>query len=134
MTATRKQGAAAVAPGSAARGTVGATLRVLIYIEDRHCTYREAIAELLQSRCPTSRCRSVASASWRPSCFAWTRTSSCTPGRECRYPTIAPCWVELSLDPALPTQVQLGGIRHDLVNPSFSDLLAVIDQAASLCR
>lgn len=51
MTATRKQGAA-VAPGSAARGTVGATLRVLIYIEDRHCTYREAIAELLQSRCP----------------------------------------------------------------------------------
>jgi hypothetical protein len=30
--------------------------------------------------------------------------------------------------------VQLGGIRHDFVNPSFSDLLAVIDQAASLCR
>ncbi len=48
-------------------------------------------------------------------------------------PELLPCWVELSLDPSLPTVLRTGGVLRAVRNPSLGDLLAVIDQTAPVC-
>jgi hypothetical protein len=48
-------------------------------------------------------------------------------------PDLLPCWVELSLEPTRPTVVRAGSIRREALNPSPSDLLAMIEEAAPVC-
>ncbi len=51
--------------------------------------------------------------------------------RPCDHDSV-PAWVELSIEPSLSTRVRLYGQRRELINPTFEDLIEVVDEAERL--
>lgn len=122
-----------VNPGSPARRQQPTTLRVLISIEDAHRTYREAIGGFIRSARPLFEVRVVSPRGLQAELSRFGPQVVMYAGPPAPIPDLLPCWVELSLDPSLPTVLRTGGVLREVVNPSLGDVLAVIDQAAPVC-
>ena len=130
---TRTEGPPApAAAGPALRRRAG-TLRVLIAVEDRHRVYREAIGEFFRSARPDFDVREVSPRGLHTELRRFGPQVVVHGGPPTPIPDLLPCWVELSLDPALPTVLRTGRVRREVVNPSLGDLLGVIDEAAPVC-
>lgn len=121
-------------PGSATSALAGPLLRVLIAIEDGHGVYREVVGEYLRSARPHFEVSYVGLREFDAELQRLNPQVVVHAGSPEPVPDRLPCWVELSLDPGLPTEVRFGGASRRVVNPSLSYLLAVIDRAAMLCR
>ena len=119
--------------GPSAVGT-GDPLRVLVAIEERHRVYGEAISLTLQERRPDL---DVFLATPESFCEEIDRLDPGVvvyggPALPEREDLLA--WVTLSLDPRRPTQVRVGEVSWEITNPSFGDLVSVVDEAALLHR
>ena len=119
--------------GSAGGHRRTATVRVLVSIEDGHRVYGEAIGQYLRMKRPGFEVRVV-----KP-CLLYAEMRRFGPqvvlrgGPPTPIPDLLPCWVELSLDPTVPTVLRAGRIRPEVLNPSLSSLVAMIEEAAPVC-
>ena len=107
-------------------------MRVLISMGRRHRTYGEAIAEAfgtLRSRLQISVVKPESFeeelAHLRPEVVVCDRPDPAGSDE-------ALAWVEFFADDERPSEVRVGGHRRELVNPSFIELLAVVDEAWTL--
>lgn len=115
-------------PGPSPQRTAGGTTRGLIAIEDTHRTYREAIGEILQC---TRLHFDVAVVDLHELdiqmlCVDPRVVVHAGPGAKVPYDV--PCWVELSIDPGNPTEVRVGNDYWEVVNPSNTYLVSVMDR------
>ncbi len=109
-------------------------MRVLISVERRHRSYGEALAEAVGALRPGLKVLVVAPESFeeelrrlRPELVVCDRPDPAGPGD-----TLA--WVESVGDAERPTKVRVGGRRREIIDPSFIELLAVVDEAWMLAR
>ena len=109
-------------------------MRVLVAIEDEYRAYREVIAagvEVLRpdTEVTTSGLDTLEEdvARLDPGVVVCSRPEPAGSG-------VRPAWIELSLNPARPTKVSLGGRRSESTNHTLETLLAVIDEAEGLSR
>ena len=109
------------------------TLRVLISIEDAHRIYQEAIGEFVRMARPHFEVRVVSPRALQVELSRFGPQVVMYAGPPTPIPELLPCWVELSLDPSLPTVLRTEGVLREVVNPSLGDVLAAMDQAAPVC-
>ncbi len=109
-------------------------MRVLMSVERRHRTYGEAIAEAIGALRPRLRVSVVVPENFeeeltrlRPEVVVCDRPDPVGPDD-----TLA--WVEFFVDPDRPSEVRVGGRRREIMNRSFIELLAVVDEAWTLAR
>lgn len=121
-----------VVPDAAASGRGGAPLRLLIAVEDGHAVYRETIEQYLRAARPDFEVFGVALHEFDTELARLEPRVVVRAGSPTPVPDRPTCWVELSLDPGLPTEVRVGDTSRRVLNPSLSDLLAVIDRVATL--
>jgi hypothetical protein len=107
-------------------------MRVLISVEQGHNAYGEAIAAAVGALRPHLNVSAAAPESFeeslarlRPEVVVCDRPD---PARS--EETLA--WVELSVDPDLPTRVRVGRRRWEISTASLGRLLSVVDQASML--
>jgi hypothetical protein len=108
-------------------------VRVLVAIEDGHRVYREAIGQVLTMTRPDFEVRMVKPRILHAELRRFGPQVVVHAGPPTPIPDLLPCWVELSLEPTRPTVVRTGSIRREALNPSLSDLLAMIEEAAPVC-
>ncbi len=130
-----REARAGASPGPAFAETTddirqSAAVRVLIAIEDRHRVYREAIGEYLRAVRPQLDVRLVSSLALNGELRRFNPQIVVHGGPPVPIPDLLPCWVELSLNPNLATVFRTGRVNREVLNPSVSHLLAVIDEAA----
>jgi hypothetical protein len=109
-------------------------MRVLLSVERRHSAYGEALAEAIGALRPRLE---VALAS--PEEFEQELGRLGPELVVCGRPEPAGfsgalAWVELLVDADRPTKVRVGGHRREVINPSFIELVAVVDEAWTLAR
>ncbi len=109
-------------------------MRVLMSVERRHRTYGEAIAEAIGALRPRLQVSVVT-----PESFEEELTRLRPEVVVCDRPDpagsdAALAWVEFFADDDRPSDVRVGGHRREIVNPSFIELLAVVDEAWMLAR
>jgi hypothetical protein len=109
-------------------------MRVLMSVERRHRTYGEAIAEAIGALRPRLQVSVVKPESFeeelarlRPDVVVCDRTDPAGSDD-------ALAWVEFFADGDRPSKVRVGERRREIPNPSFIELLAVVDEAWSLVR
>jgi hypothetical protein len=120
-------------PGSAVAHRRAATVRILIAIEDEHRVYREAIGQFIKMTRPGFEVRVVKLSGLHAELRRFGPQVVVHAGPPTPIPDLLPCWVELALEPTRPTVVRSGSIRQEVLNPSLSDLLAMIEEAAPVC-
>jgi len=109
-------------------------MRVLMSVEKRHRAYGEAVAEAIGALRPHLKV-SVADperfeeelARLGPELVLCDR-----PDPEKSGETLA--WVASPVDADRPTTVRVGGRRREILNPSFIELLAIVDEVRTLTR
>jgi hypothetical protein len=109
-------------------------VRVLVAIEDRHRLYREAIGRFLKMKRPGFEVRLARTRGLHSELRRFGPQVVLYAGPPTPVPDLLPCWVEISLDPNRPTVLRTGRIRREVLNPSLSDLLEMIEVAAPVCR
>jgi hypothetical protein len=109
-------------------------MRVLMSVGRRHRTYAEAIAEAIGALRPRLQVSVVAPESFeeeltrlRPEVVANDHPDPADPDD-----TLA--WVEFFVDADCSSEVRVGGRRCEIMNPSFIELLAVVDEAWTLAH
>ena len=109
-------------------------MRVLMSLERRNRTYGEAIAEAIGALRPRLQVSVAAPETFeeelthlRPEVVVCDRPDSA--GAD---DTLA--WVEFFVGTGRPSAVRVGGRRREIVDPSFIELLAVVDEAWTLAR
>lgn len=134
LPASRAGGPGAEAPpGSLESLRQTPAVRVLIAIEDRHKVYREAIGGFLRATQPRLQVRLASSRGLHGELRRFGPQIVVHAGPAVPLPDLLPCWVELSLDPSVPTVFQTGRVRREVINPSIKHLMAVIAEAAQAC-
>ena len=108
-------------------------MRVLVAIEYRHRVYREAIGEFLRWTRPGFEVRVVNPRGLHGQMRRFGPRIVVYAGPPTPIPDLLPCWVELSLDPTLPTVLWTGRVRREVGNPSMTGLLEAIEEAAPVC-
>lgn len=122
-----------VVPDSPSSPRRAAAVRVLVAIENRHRVYREAIGEFLRSTRPGFEVRVVSPRGLYGQMRRFGPQIVVYAGSPTPIPDLLPCWVELSLDPTLPTVLWTGRVRREVGNPSMTGLLEAIEEAAPVC-
>lgn len=109
-------------------------MRVLMSVEKRHRAYGEAIAEAIGALRPHLKVSVVAPEDFeeeltrlRPELVVCGRPDPAGPDE-----TLA--WVEFLVDADRPAPVRVGGRRRELLDPSFIELLSIVDEAWTLAR
>lgn len=110
-----------------------AATRILVAIEDRHRARGEAIGEFFRRTRPGVEVRVVRTRGLHTELRRFGPQVVVHAGPMVPIPDLLPCWVELSLDPCLPTVLWTGRVRREILDPSPADLLAVIEEAAPVC-
>ena len=91
------------------RDTIGAVLRILRPETDVKSTTLEALEEELERFHP--------------------EVVICSGHKEVELCTRL-AWIELSVDPTMPTKIRVGGRHFERTNPTVEELLEVIDEVA----
>ena len=120
------------ATSTAARGSGAAPLRLLIVVEDGHAMYRETIEQYLRVARPDFEVSGVALDEFDAERVRLESRVVVHAGSPTPVPDRPPSWVRLSLDPCLPTEVRVGDTSRRVVDPSLSELLALIDRGSAL--
>jgi hypothetical protein len=109
-------------------------MRVLVSVGRRHHTYGKAIAEAIGALRPRLQVSVAAPESFeeeltrlRPEVVVCDRPDPVGPDG-----TLA--WVEFFVDADRPSEFRVGGRRREIIDPSFIELLAVVDEAWTLAR
>ena len=109
-------------------------IRILVALEDDYRAYREVIAVGIHAHRPHTEVTTIGLKEFEEEV---TRLDphvviSSVAGRAGSGERLA--WVELSLDPARPSMVCIGGRDSEQLNPGLEALLGVVDEAERLSR
>jgi hypothetical protein len=109
-------------------------MRVLVAFEDDYRIYAGVIAAAIRILCPHAEVESASLDAlgesikhFDPELVICSRPNTVDPGGRI-------AWVELSVDPTLPTKVCVGGRYSESTNPELEVLLAVIDEVEELIQ
>jgi len=135
----RVEGAVDATAGPPLSGLAGgprraATVRVLLAIEEEHRIYCEAIGRYLQIERPDLEVRMTGPCRMYSELRRFGPQIVLYAGPPTPVPDLLPCWIELSIEPCRPTVLRAGKVRKEVLNPSLSGLLALIDEGAPVCR
>jgi hypothetical protein len=122
--------AAPLSAASVQRSTLmeGADIRVLVAMEDDYRAYREMIAAALRIQRPGFEVESTTLEALEEELERFDPQVVICGGHEEMEPDDRPAaWIELSLDPILPTKISGGGRHLERTNPTTEELLEVID-------
>lgn len=106
-------------------------IRVIVSYGESHRSYREVIAEAIRESLPGA--ESVTDCGL---CVLWKEISRLDPHVVvCEEPNTAepgrrPAWVELPVESESPARISIDGRVSEVPNPSFGELLAIVDRAA----
>ena len=109
-------------------------MRVLMSVEKRHRAYGEAIAEAIGALRPHLKVSVVAPAGFEEELARLKPELVVCDRPDPRGPHETLVWVEFLVDADRPARVRVGGRRRELTNPSFIELLAIVDEAWTLVR
>ncbi len=109
-------------------------MRVLMSVERRHRTYGEAIAEAIGALRPRLQVTVVTPESFEEELTRLGPEVVVSDRPDPVGPDGALAWVEFFANTDRPSKVRVGGRRREIVNPSFIELLAVVDEAWELAR
>jgi hypothetical protein len=109
-------------------------MRVLVAVEQRHRAYAEAVAEAIGTLRPRLKV-SVAAAEGFEEELALLRPELVVSDRAEPEGSDEPLgWVEFLVDSDRPSRVRVGRRHRELTDPSFVELLAIVDEAWTLSR
>jgi hypothetical protein len=109
-------------------------MRLLMSVARRHRTYGEAVAEAIGALRPRLQVTVVAPESFEEELTRLGPEVVVSDRPDPAGPDDALAWVEFFADSDHPSKVRVGGRRREIVNPSFIELLAVVDEAWELAR
>jgi hypothetical protein len=99
-----------------------------VALEDDYRAYREAIAASIRILRPSAEVKSTALEAFGEELERFDPQVVICGGHEEIEPDDRPAWVELSLDPTVPTKISVGGGHLERTNPTVEELLEVIDK------
>ena len=106
----------------------GADIRILVAMEDNYRAYREMISAALRILRPGTEVESTTLEALEEELERFDPQLVICEGHEDEEPDDRPAaWIELSLDPTLPTKISVGGRQIERTNPTTEELLEVID-------
>ena len=113
-------------------GKKGREVRILVALEGDYRAYRDVLAVGIRILSPRSEVETADLEAlegevkrFKPQVLICSRPKPVDSG-------VWPSWVELSMDPTLPTKVSVGGRYFERVNPTLQELLAIIDEVEQL--
>jgi hypothetical protein len=106
----------------------GAEMHVLVAFEESYRIYRETIAAALRILRPETEVKSTTleELEWELERFD-PQVVICSRHKEVE-PGIRLIWIELSVDPTMPTKISVGGRHFERANPTIEVLLEVIEE------
>ena len=109
-------------------GKGGAEIRVLVAFEESYRVYRETIAAALGILRPDTEVKSTTleELEGELECFD-PQVVICSGDKEVELGTRL-VWIELSVDPFMPTKISVGGRHFERMNPTMEELLEVIEE------
>jgi hypothetical protein len=113
---------------SETRARRGADIRVLVALEDDYRVYRETIAAVLRVLRPGAEVESTAIEALEEELERFDPQVVICNGHKEVESGIGLAWIELSLDPAVPTKISFGSCSLERTNPGLKELLEVIDE------
>jgi hypothetical protein len=109
----------------------GAMIRVLVAFEESYRTYRETIAVTLRILRPEVEVKSTTLETLEGELERFDpQVVICSGHKEVESGTRL-AWIELSVDPTMPTKFSVGGRRFERTNPTMEALLEVIEEVGN---
>jgi hypothetical protein len=109
-------------------GEWGATMRVLVAFEESYRIYRETIAAALRVLRLETEVKSTTLEELEGELERFDPEVVICSGHKEVEPGIRLAWIELSMDPILPTKISVGGRHFERTNPTVEDLLEIIEE------
>ena len=114
-------------------------MRILIAFEDDYCAYADALAKAIRAARPHLNVATVGlealqtqTAHLDPHLVISSVPNPAAEQEDEEEGKLILAWVELSLDPNLPSQFCIDSWRWETLNPSLEELLDVIDETERL--
>jgi hypothetical protein len=105
-------------------------IRILVAFEEGYRVYRETIAAALRVLRPETEVKSTILEGLEEELDRFDpEVVICSGHKEVESGTRL-IWIELSIDPFMPTKISVGGRHLERTNPTVEELLEVIDEAA----
>ncbi len=109
-------------------------MRVLMSVQKRHRAYGEAIAEAIGALRPHLQVSLAAPERFEAELRRLTPELVLCDRPDPAKPEETLAWVEFLVGADRPATVRVGGRRRELLDPSFIELLAIVDEAWALVR
>jgi hypothetical protein len=107
---------------------VGADIRVLVAFEDDYRVYRETVAAAVRVLRPSAEVESTTIEALEEELERFDPQLVICGGHKEVESGSRLAWIELPVDPTLPTKVSVGGCYLERTNPTVEALLEVIDE------
>jgi hypothetical protein len=109
-------------------------IKVIIAFENEFRAYQETLAATIRILRPEAEVTTA-----EPEKISWVAkrfSPDIVIGNPCKDTDLegVPAWIDLSLDPAQVTRVNVGGECSEIANPTLDKLLAIIEEVAQLTR
>ena len=96
--------------------------------EESHRTYRETIAAALRVLRPGTEVKSTSLEELEGELERFDPQVVISSGHKEVELGIRLAWIELSVDPTMPTKISVGGRHYERTNPTMEELLEVIEE------
>lgn len=109
-------------------------IKIIVAFEDEFYAYQGTLAAAIRILCPEAEVMTAEPE--KLSRVAKHFGPDIVIGNPCKDTDLegVPAWIELSLDPAQLTKVNVDGEYSEMVNPTLDKLLAIIEEVAQLTR
>ena len=104
----------------------GAEIRILVAFEESYRTYRETIAAVLRILRPGIEVKSTTLEELEEELERFDPEVVICSGHKEGESGTRLVWIELPVDPFMPTKISVGGRRFERTNPTVEELLEVI--------
>jgi hypothetical protein len=100
----------------------------LVAFEESHRTYRETIAAALRVLRPETEVKSTTLEELEGELERFDPEIVICSGHKEVEPGTRLAWIELPVDPFMPTKISVGGRHYERTNPTMEELLEVIEE------
>jgi hypothetical protein len=105
--------------------------RILVAIEDSYHAYRETIAAGIRVLRPETEVKSITLEELEGELERFDPQVVICSGHKEVEPGTRLAWIELSVDPTMPTKISVGGRHFERTNPTVEELLEVIEEVGN---
>jgi hypothetical protein len=99
-----------------------------VAFEDNYRTYRDTIGAVLRILRPETEVKSTTLEALEGELERFDPQVVISSGHKEVEPGTRLAWIELSVDPTMPTKISVGGHRIERTNPTMEELLKVIEE------